>query len=216
MAVAKDRRHAVGLRHIALVFEEVTYMRTKFFRFANKWMGIAIAVTVLTTSAAAAEVRIVALGDSGIRGKGVPESQAYPAQLEAALRARGHQVTVTNAGINGDTTVGVLGRLDSAVPTGTDIVILTIGFNDLVAHHVSSADVAANKRTIVERLRAKGAEVYLLEHMQQGIIDRGDLHVESSRGNPTQWHLNQAGYAIVVRRTVPAIETLVRKVEKRR
>jgi lysophospholipase L1-like esterase len=191
-------------------------MRMKFFRSANKWMGVAIAVTALTTAAAAAEVRIVALGDSGIRGKGVLESQAYPAQLEAALQARGHRVTVTNAGVNGDTTAGVLGRLDSAVPAGTDIVILTIGFNDLMARHVSPADIAANKQTIVERLRAKGAEVYLLEHMQQGIIDRGDLHVESARINPTQWHLNQAGYAIVVRRTLPAIEALVRKREKRR
>jgi hypothetical protein len=47
-----------------------------------------VAVTALfSTATASAEVRVVALGDSGIRGKGVPESQAYPAQLEAALVA---------------------------------------------------------------------------------------------------------------------------------
>ena len=192
-------------------------MGAKRFLFTNIAMCFVVAVTALSSTATAfAEVRIVALGDSGIRGKGVPESQAYPAQLEAALRSRGHQVTVTNQGINGDTTAGVLARLDSAVPPGTNIVILKIGINDLVNRHVSADTIAANKRTIVDRLHAKGAEVYVLENMQQGIVDRGDLHVESSRVlNSTNWHLTPAGYAIVVRRTLPAIEALVRKVEKR-
>jgi len=178
--------------------------------------GAAVAA-LFSTAAARAEVRIVALGDSAIRGYGVPEGQAYPAQLEAALRASGHHVTVTNQGVNGDTTMGVLARLDSAVPPGTNIVILKIGVNDLVNRHVSADVIAANKRTIVERLRAKGAEVYLMENMQQGIVDRTDLHVESSRvPNSTRWHLTAAGYTIVVRRTLPAIEALVRKAEKRR
>ena len=193
-------------------------MGAKRFLFTNIAMCFVVAVTALSSTATAfAEVRIVALGDSGIRGKGVPESQAYPAQLEAALRARGHQVTVTNQGVNGDTTAGVLARLDSAVPPDTNIVIVKIGINDLVNRHVSADTIAANKRTIVDRLHAKGAEVYVLENMQQGIVDRGDLHVESSRvPNSTNWHLTPAGYAIVVRRTLPAIEALVRKVEKRR
>ena len=193
-------------------------MRAKRFFFTNKAMCFVVAVTALfSTVTALAEVRIVALGASSIRGYGVPESQAYPAQLEAALRARGHQVTVTNQGVNGDTTRGVLARLDSAVPPGTNIVILQIGGNDLVRDHVSPDAVVANKRTIVERLRAKGTEVYVLENMQQGIVDRADLHVESTRvPNSTRWHLTPAGYAIVVRRTLPPIEALVRKVEKRR
>jgi acyl-CoA thioesterase I len=113
-------------------------MGAKRFLFTNKAMCSALAIMALFwTAAAFAEVHIVALGDSGIRGKGVPESQAYPAQLEAALRARGHQVTVTNQGVNGDTTTGVLVRLDSAMPPGTNIVILKIGINDLVNRHVS-------------------------------------------------------------------------------
>jgi GDSL-like Lipase/Acylhydrolase family len=195
-----------------------TIMGANRFLLTNKAMCFVVAVTALfSTAAARAEVRIVAIGASSIRGYGVPVSQAYPAQLEAALRARGHQVTVTSQGVNGDTTRGVLARLDSAVPSGTNIVILQIGGNDLVRDHVSPDVIAANKRTIVERLHAKGTEVYVLERMQQGIVDRADLHVESSRvPNSTRWHLTAAGYAIVVRRTLPPIEALVRKVEKRR
>jgi acyl-CoA thioesterase I len=194
-------------------------MGARRFLLTNKTRCFIVAVTALfSTATALAEVRIVALGDSGIRGKGVPESQAYPAQLEAALRARGHRVTVTNQGVNGDTTQGVLARLDSAVPPGTDIVILKIGINDLTGHHVSADAVAASKRTIVERLRAKGTEVYLLENMQQGIGARADLHVEACCPSPMSaaYHLNPAGYAIVVHRTLPEIEALVRKAEKRR
>jgi acyl-CoA thioesterase I len=207
----------VYLKHGNQVNQGRTLVGANRFLFTNRAMCFVVAVTALfSTTTALAEVRIVALGDSGIRGKGVLESQAYPAQLEAALRARGHQVTVTNQGVNGDTTTGVLARLDSAVPPGTNIVILKIGINDVVNRHVSPDAVAANKRTIVERLRAKGAEVYLLENMQQGIVDRMDLHVESSRvPHSTAWHLTSAGYAIVVRRTLPAIEALVRRVERR-
>src|SRR5260370_10317715 len=138
-------------------------MGAKRFLFTNKAMFFIVAVTVLfSTATALAEVRIVALGDSGIRGKGVPESQAYPAQLEAALRARGHQATVTNQGINGDTTAGVLARLDSPVPPGPNIVILKIGVNDLVNPPVSPDAILPNKQTIIQRIPAKGSEVNLL------------------------------------------------------
>ena len=73
---------------------------------------------------------IVALGASNTFGKGVARNQAYPAQLEAILRARGSNVQVVNAGINGDTTQGMLNRVDHAVPNGTSAVILQPGGND--------------------------------------------------------------------------------------
>jgi lysophospholipase L1-like esterase len=171
-------------------------------------------VLIGATSVALAEVRIVALGDSGIRGKGVSSSESYPGQLEAALKARGHQVKVTNQGVNGDTTTGVLARLDSAVPAGTNIVVLSVGVNDTVLHHVPESQVSANKQLITQRLRAKGAEVYVIEKMQEGLIDRAELHVETVHNSAnTEWHLNAAGYALVVKRTLPAIEALVKKAE---
>jgi lysophospholipase L1-like esterase len=197
----------------------------KSFIFTNKTMFFIVAVTALfSTATALAEVRIVALGDSQIRGSGVPRNQTYPAQLEAALRARGHQVTVTNQGINGDTTQWLLGRLDSAVPPGTNIVVLQIGANDKIRYGASQDAVRANILTIKEHLRAKGVLVFSLgknyTQGQLGILDRADLHAESSRplNDPIHygWHLNSAGYAFVVRRTLPEIEPLVRKVEQRR
>ena len=79
-----------------------------------------LAIMLFGTAADAATV--AALGASNTYGKGVARSQAYPAQLEAILRARGVVIHVVNAGINGDTTEEMSRRLDSAVPNGTRAV----------------------------------------------------------------------------------------------
>lgn len=79
---------------------------------------------------AAKPIRIVAFGDSLSSGYGLKPSQSFPAQLQKELKARGHNVVVTNAGVAGDTTAGGLKRLAWAVPDGTDAVILELGAND--------------------------------------------------------------------------------------
>jgi hypothetical protein len=48
------------------------------------------------------------------------------------------------------------------------VAILKIDINDLLNRHVSPDLVVVNKRTIVERLHTKGAEVYLLEKHAAG------------------------------------------------
>jgi hypothetical protein len=71
--------------------------------------GGALLLTHIALSAAEAPEPnyIVALGASGIHGKGVPLGEAYPAQLETMLRAAGFNVRVINAGVDGDTTAGM-------------------------------------------------------------------------------------------------------------
>ena len=84
----------------------------------------------LPAAAAERPVRIVALGDSLTAGLGLPANEAFPARLEAALKAKGIAATVANAGVSGDTASGGLGRLAWSVPDGTDAVILELGAND--------------------------------------------------------------------------------------
>jgi hypothetical protein len=76
------------------------------------------------TCADDATAQIVAIGASNVAGRGVSSADAWPAQLEDMLAAKGRHVHVANAGINGDTNAGMLNRLDSAVPAGTRIVLL--------------------------------------------------------------------------------------------
>src|ERR1700678_3262658 len=83
--------------------------------------SLLIAVALLTVAAglaSAATAQIVAFGASNTAGYGVGSDQAWPARLEAMLRARGYQATVANAGISGDTTAGMVERLDSGGPGG--------------------------------------------------------------------------------------------------
>lgn len=82
-------------------------------------------------SAAAAEpISIVAFGDSLTAGYGVGPGESFPEQLEAALRAAGHDVTVANAGVSGDTSSDGLARLEWSVPPDAVIVIVELGAND--------------------------------------------------------------------------------------
>lgn len=81
----------------------------------------------------AASLQIVAIGADNVAGRGIGKrrggvgrSEAFPAQLQAMLRAKGVPATVINAGQGGDTTLGMLRRLDSAVPEGTRLVIIDL------------------------------------------------------------------------------------------
>ncbi|WP_347337183.1 GDSL-type esterase/lipase family protein [Bradyrhizobium lablabi] len=96
-------------------------MKLRAFRLG--FLG-SLAITAALASAPASAATVVALGASNTFGKGVARNQAYPAQLESILRAKGANVRVVNAGINGDTTEGMLRRLDQVVPKGTSAVIL--------------------------------------------------------------------------------------------
>lgn len=75
-------------------------------------------------------VRIVALGDSLTAGYGLPNDAAFPTKLQAALKAKGVDAAVANAGVSGDTASSALDRLGWSVPDGTDAVIVELGAND--------------------------------------------------------------------------------------
>ncbi len=77
-------------------------------------------VFLLAPAAVAADIRIVAFGDSLTKGYNLPPTQAFPAQFERALRAKGYGVTVLNAGVSGNTTASGLARLDRVLALDPD------------------------------------------------------------------------------------------------
>lgn len=116
----------------------------------------------LTIVPAAAEtVRIVGFGDSLMAGYRLDPGQAFPEQMEQALRARGHDVVIMNAGVSGDTTTGGLERLDWSVPDETDIVILELGANDML-RGVSPDVTERNLTAMIERLQERDIEIILM------------------------------------------------------
>jgi acyl-CoA thioesterase-1 len=107
-----------------------------------------------------APLRIVVLGDSLVAGFQLKASDAFPAQLERALQARGQTVEVINAGVSGDTTAAGLERLAWAVPEATDAVILELGANDAL-RGLDPTRAKANLDRIMTKVKAGGAEILL-------------------------------------------------------
>ncbi len=106
-------------------------------------------------------ITILALGDSLTEGLGVNPDDNYPAQLEATLKEMGYEnVKVVNSGLSGETSTGLVNRLDWVAQTKPDITILTIGANDAI-RGIDVATVEANIRTAVKRLQDNGSEVIL-------------------------------------------------------
>lgn len=147
--------------------------------------------------AAPSHAQIVALGASVVQGYGVNSGEAFPEQLQAMLRARGKQYSVSNQGVFGDTTAGVLSRLDSAVPQSTRIVILMIGGND-VRRGGSVADARAGVAQIMSRLRARGIRVINAMPLYMAARSKGMVVADGI-------HLNAAGQKYVAGALLPSI-----------
>jgi acyl-CoA thioesterase I len=149
------------------------------FRILRCLAVLAVISGVEIASAHAATV--VALGASNTYGKGVARNQAFPAQLEAILRAKGLNVRVVNAGINGDTTESMLQRMDRVVPNGTSAVILQPGGND---GRKGRPDRSAEIRS---RLQARGIAVIMLPNN----VFKGLPHQSDGQ------HLTPEGYRMI-------------------
>lgn len=179
-------------------------------------------------------VHLVALGDSLTAGYGLAPRDGFTAQLQAALTARGHQVTVHNGGVSGDTSAGGLARLDWVIGPETDAVIVELGANDMlrgIAPHVTDK----NLRQIIETLQAKGLEVMLAGMLaapnlgahyetqfnrlypqlakQYGLVFY-PFFLDGVAGDPKlnlgdRIHPNSQGIEVIVNNILPTVETLL-------
>jgi acyl-CoA thioesterase-1 len=110
--------------------------------------------------APAKPIKMVVLGDSLSAGLGLPASAAFPARLQKALKTKGIEVDMVNAGVSGDTTSGGRDRLDWSVPEGTEAVILELGANDAL-RGVDPKVTRSALTEILTRLKARGIAVLL-------------------------------------------------------
>lgn len=117
-----------------------------------------------TAAVSGPERRIVALGDSLFAGYGLRPAEAYPVRLEAALRARGINARIVNAGVSGDTTADGLGRLDftlNSQPRKPDLVILCLGGNDML-RALPASESRTNINAMLAKLEAKQVPVLVM------------------------------------------------------
>ncbi|KSV93587.1 hypothetical protein N184_04460 [Sinorhizobium sp. GL28] len=118
-------------------------------------------MTIALSSAARAEtISLVGFGDSLMAGYQLPPQDAFPARLEKALKEKGLDVTIANAGVSGDTSSGGLARIDWSVPDGTKGVILELGANDAL-RGIPPEETRKNIEAMITRLKDRGIPVLL-------------------------------------------------------
>ena len=117
-------------------------------------------IDAVTLAAETQTQTLVVVGDSLSAGYGLEAGEGFPAQLEAALTARGHTVEVIDAGVSGDTTSGGRARLDWSVGPEADAVIVELGGNDAL-RGLSPQTTRENLDAILARLRERGLATLL-------------------------------------------------------
>ncbi|HXZ02469.1 MAG TPA: SGNH/GDSL hydrolase family protein [Stellaceae bacterium] len=109
---------------------------------------------------------IVALGSSSTEGIGATRpDRSYPSRLAELLRARfpGVAIRVVNRGVGGELAPQMLARLDRDVlAERPDLVIWQLGTNSVLRDRDPADEVELARRGI-ERIRAAGADVMLMD-----------------------------------------------------
>lgn len=135
------------------------------FKHAMRRLAVSVvALAALAGSAFAEPYKMVGFGDSLMAGYELAPGESFPDKLQAALKARGHDVVIANAGVSGDTTSGGLARLDWSVPDGTRMVILELGANDML-RGLSPERAEQNLDAMIVRLKERGISVVLMGMM---------------------------------------------------
>jgi acyl-CoA thioesterase-1 len=183
---------------------------------------------------------IVVLGDSLAAGLGLPDDQSFPAQLEKALRAKGQNVRIANAGVSGDTATNGLARLDWALTPETSAVIVELGANDALQGMPPEATRQALEE-IIKRLQAKNLPILLagmeaprnlgqdyVEDFKEVYLDltsRYDvvfypfflepIATDTNMFQPDGMHPNAEGVAKIVDGILPKVEELLAKIPRK-
>lgn len=113
---------------------------------------------------AQAPLRLLVFGDSLVAGYSLPPDAAYPVQLEKALRGKGLNVAVLNAGVSGDTTAAALARLDWALAEKPTHVLVELGANDML-RGLAPDQARTNLDAILAKLKQAGLPTLLVGMM---------------------------------------------------
>ncbi len=189
----------------------------------------------------AGPIVIMAYGDSLTAGFMLPPDKAFPVQLEKALRERGHDVRVINAGVSGDTAAEGLARAEWTLSEPADAVILELGANDAL-RGIDPAETERALDALLAKFKARGMDVLLAgmeapRNMGRDYADRFRDVFERLRlkydtvfypffleGVALRPELNMAdgihptaeGVAVIVQSILPSVEALIERVKLRK
>ena len=184
----------------------------------------------------AAQKVLLALGDSLTAGYGLPPGQSLTDKLDSALRAKGLDVKIINAGVSGDIAAQAAARLDWALTDDVKGVIVELGANDAL-RGLDPAQADQALRQIMDKLKAKGLPVLILgmkapPNLGADYVAKFDaiypklsadygallypfyldgVAAQPELNQPDGIHPNEKGLAIIVEKLLPQVEALLSK-----
>ncbi|MFN4284270.1 MAG: arylesterase [Alphaproteobacteria bacterium] len=187
-----------------------------------------------TSPAGPGQISLLVLGDSLAAGYGLAASEAFPAQLERALKAKGHNVKVINAGVSGDTTAGGRARLEWSLADAPQAVIVELGANDGL-RGLEPTSTADNLDAILAALKSRGLPTLLagmyappnlgaaygkeFNAIYPRLAERhgallypfflDGVAAEAALNQGDGIHPNAKGVAVIVERILPSVEKLL-------
>lgn len=102
---------------------------------------------------ASARPTILFAGTSLTAGLGLEPDSAYPQQIQRMIDSAGLRYEVINAGVSGETSASLLGRLDWLLREPFDLMVIETGANDGL-RGIPVATMKANIQLAIDRVKA--------------------------------------------------------------
>lgn len=169
-------------------------------------LSLLAALVTLSPQARAETVRIVALGASNTYAQAVSTSEAWPAKLEAMLKAKGYDVSVSVKGV----TLGDASQVYAAaqsIPSGTKVVVFDAGGGNSKDRGI---DPAAYRAKTMQAIRAQGATPIFVSY--KSIV--GPEGTSAWIANDPHHHFTAASHTRVAASVLPRVIAAIGKSKK--
>jgi acyl-CoA thioesterase-1 len=110
--------------------------------------------------AQAAPIKLLTFGDSLTAGYGLSRADGFEAQLGAALKRAGFDVTILDGGVSGDTSAGGRARIDWSLADRPDAAIVELGGNDGL-RGLPVSEMQQNLTFVLDHLQQAGVKTLL-------------------------------------------------------
>jgi len=123
-------------------------------------------------STAVARSTIVFAGTSLTAGLGLEPDSAYPMLIQRKIDSTGLPFEVVNAGVSGETSSGLIDRLDWLLRGTFDVFVIETGANDGL-RGIPAATLRTNLETALDRVKAKRPDATIVLIQMEALPNLG-------------------------------------------